>query len=86
MTNVVLSYFAYQLILTQLCMHGKSLQSYPTVWDPVDRSPPGSSFRGILQARVLEWVAVPFSRGSSGLRDQTCISFVSYIDRQVLYH
>ena len=53
MTKVVLSYFAYQLILTQLCMHGKSLQSYPTLWDPVDRSPLGSSFHGILQARVL---------------------------------
>ena len=34
-------------------------QSCPTLWDPVDRSPPGSSVHGILQARILEWVAIP---------------------------
>ena len=38
----------------------KSLQSCPTLCDPVDGSPPGSSVPGILQARILEWVAVPF--------------------------
>ena len=46
-------------------------QSYPTLCNPKDGSPPGSSVQGILQARILEWVAIPFSRGSSGLRDQT---------------
>ena len=40
-------------------------QSWPTLFDPVDSSPPGSSVHGILQARTLEWVAVSFSRGSS---------------------
>ena len=40
-------------------------------YDPKDCSPPGSSVHGILQARILEWVAIPFSRGSSQLRDQT---------------
>jgi len=40
-------------------------QSCPTLCDPVDCSPPGSSVRGILQARILEWVAIPSSRGSS---------------------
>ena len=40
-------------------------QLYPTLCDPVDRSPPGSSVHGILQARILEWIAIPFSRGSS---------------------
>ena len=40
-------------------------QSCPTLWDPVDCSPPGSSAHGILQARILEWVAISFSRGSS---------------------
>ena len=40
-------------------------QSYLTLCDPMDCSPPGSSVRGILQARRLEWVAIPFSRGSS---------------------
>ena len=39
----------------------KSLQSCPTLWDPIDRSPPGSSVPGILQARTLEWVAISFS-------------------------
>ena len=43
----------------------KSLQSCPTLCNPMDDSPPGSSVHGILQARILEWVAVPFSRGSS---------------------
>jgi len=39
----------------------KSLQSCPTLWDPIDGSPPGSPVPGILQARVLEWVAISFS-------------------------
>ena len=43
----------------------KSLQSCPTLCDPIDGSPPGSSVPGILQARTLEWVAISFSRGSS---------------------
>ena len=48
----------------------------------MDCSPPGSSVHGILQARILEWVAMPFSRGSSQPRDQTHISFV-YLHWQV---
>ena len=39
----------------------KLLQSCPTLWDPIDSSPPGSSVHGIFQARALEWVAVAFS-------------------------
>ena len=39
----------------------KSLQSCPTLCNPVDGSPPGSPVPGILQARMLEWVAIPFS-------------------------
>ena len=39
----------------------KSLQSFPTLWDPIDGSPPGSPVPGILQARTLEWVAISFS-------------------------
>ena len=50
--------------------------------DPVDCSLPGSSVPGISQARILEWVAISFSRESSLLRDRTCIS---YIGRQILY-
>ena len=40
-------------------------QSCPTPCDPTDCSPPGSSVHGVLQARILEWIAIPFSRGSS---------------------
>ena len=43
----------------------KSLQSCLTLCDPMDCSPPGSSVHGILQARILEWVAMPSFRGSS---------------------
>ena len=43
----------------------KSLQSCPTLCDPIDGSPPGSSVHGILQARVLEWGAIAFSGGAS---------------------
>ena len=42
-------------------MHAKLLQSCLTLCDPMDRSPPGSSVYGILQARILEWVAISFS-------------------------
>ena len=53
------------------CMRARSLQSCPTLCDPMDYSLPGSSVHGILQARIGEWVAIPFSRGSSPPRDQT---------------
>ena len=43
-------------------MHAKSLQLCPTLCNPIDCSPPVSSVHGILQARTLEWVAMPFSR------------------------
>ena len=49
-------------------------QSCSTLGDPMDRSPPGSSAHGILQARTLGWVAMPFSRGSSQSRDRTEVS------------
>ena len=49
-------------------------QSCPTLRDPMDCSLPGSSVHGILQARVLEWVAISFSRGSSWPRDRTWVS------------
>ena len=57
----------------------------PTLCEPVDCSPPGSSVHGIFQARVLEWVAMLSSRVVSQPRDQTHISYVSCIGRQVLY-
>ena len=54
-------------------------QSFPTVCDPVDCSPPGSSIHGIFQARILECVALPSSRAPSQPRDWTRISYVSCI-------
>ena len=54
--------------------------------DPTDYSLPGSTVHGILQARVPEWVAMPSSRGSAQPRDQTPVSSVSCIGKQVLYH
>ena len=64
----------------------KSLQSCLTLCDPMDCCLPTSSVHVILQERILEWVAMPSFRGSSWLRDQTCISYVPYICRHVLYH
>ena len=55
----------------------------PTLCDPMDCSPPGSSVCGISQARTLEWVSIAFSGGSSWSRDQI---HVSCIGRQSLYH
>ena len=52
-------------------------QSCPTLCNPVDCSPPGSSVCGILQARILEWIAVSFSTGSSQSRDQTQVSHIA---------
>ena len=63
-------------------MPAKSLQSGPTLGNPTDCSPPGSFILGLLQARILEWVAIPFSREFSRSRDRTCISCVG---RQILY-
>ena len=61
-------------------------QSCLTLCYPVDCSPPGSSVHGIFQARILEWVTISFSRGTSQHRDQTHVSHVSCIGRWVLYH
>ena len=62
------------------CMHVvKLLQACPALCDPMDCCPPGSYVHGILQTSILEWVAMPFSRGSSQPRDQTWVlmSFTS---------
>ena len=61
-------------------------QSSQTLCDPRDCGPPVSSVHGIVQARMLRWVAMPSSRRSSQLRDQKRTSHVSCIGRQVLYH
>ena len=65
----------------RMCAH-----SYLTLCNPMDCSPPGSSVHGIFQVIILEWVAITYSRGSSSFRDQNCVSLVSHISRQILYH
>ena len=62
---------------TQLC---------PTLCDPRDCSPPGSSVHRILLARILEWVSISSSSGSSWPRDWTHVSYLSCIGRWILYH
>ena len=74
----VFSYVCAELCLvTQLC---------PTFCGPMDCSPPGSSVHGIFQARILEWVVISYSRGSSQPRDRTRVSCISSISRWILYH
>ena len=67
------------------CMPAQSLSC---VWlcDPTDCGPPGSSVHGILQARILERVVMPFSRGSSQPRNWTHISCISCMVKWILYH
>ena len=62
------------------------VQSCLTLCDPMDCSPPGSSAHGILQAGILEWVAMPSSKGSSRPRDPIHVSQVHCLGRQVLYY
>jgi len=69
-----------------MLLHAKSLQSCLTLCNPMDCSQPGSSVHGILQARILEWVAMPSSRGYCQPRDQTQVSYASCIGRWLLYH
>ena len=67
-TNIVME---GKLSLGKVKMKVLVAQLCPTLCNPMDCSPRGSSVHGILQARILEWVAVPFSRGSSRPRGQT---------------
>ena len=74
---------AYVLCTSPPCMHMcVPAQSCLTLCNPTDYSPPGSSVRGILQAGILKWVAIPFSRGSSQPRWNPGL----WRCRQVLYH
>ena len=69
----------YLVCKTHVCVYVCVLvaQSCLTLCKSMDCSPPGSSVYGILQARILEWVAIPFSRGSSWTRDQTWVSCIA---------
>ena len=61
-------------------------QSCPNLCDSMDCSTPGSSVHGILQARILEWLAISSSRGASWCRDQAPVPWGFCIGRQILYH
>ena len=71
--------------LYSVCVYATSLQLCLTLCDPMECSQKGSSAHGSLQARILEWVATPCTRGSSRPRDWTHISYVSCTGRQVLH-
>ena len=76
----------YLVPYNQVHMHMWVLTLSSTVCNPMDYSLPGSSVHGIYQARLLEWVAISSSRGSSQPRDWTCASCVFSVGRQILYH
>ena len=80
------AYLIFQPFLTHDCMCAKSLQSCSTLCNPMDHGLPGYPVHGIVQARILEWVAISSSRESSWSRDGTWVSCISCIGRQVLYH
>ena len=76
-TKILFNYSLYSphcTLHTSVC---SVTQSCLTLCDPVEYSPPGFSVHGIFQARILEWVAISFSRGSSWPRDWTRISWVA---------
>ena len=75
--------YIFKIFSQFLFLHTQSFQSCPTLCDPMDCGPLGSSVHGISQARILEWVAVPSSRESFWPRDRTCISCIG---RWILYH
>ena len=81
MTSIIFTLIQNFYLLNRLSEILKSesevAQSCPTLCDPMDCSPPGSSVHGILRARILEWVAISFSRGSSRPRDQTQVSRIA---------
>ena len=74
-------------VSVHVCMSMHSCgQSCLSLCNPVNCSPRGSFIYGISQARILEWVAISYSRGSSQHRDWTCVSWVSCIGWKILYH
>ena len=82
-TEVLPAFFSVRRTPLGCC---SNTQSCPTLCDPVDYSPPGSSVHGILQAGILEWVAISSSRGSSQPRGQTWVSSFSCTGRRFPQH
>ena len=77
--SAFLKFFLHTLrnILIFLCMRALKKKSHVQLCDPMDCSLPFSSVQGIIQARILECVAIPSSRGSSWLRDGTLVSCIA---------
>ena len=73
----LLKYFSYTVYYIWMKAKVLITQSCPTLWDPIDCSPPDSSVHGILWTRILEWVAISSSRVSFWPRDQTWISSIT---------
>ena len=82
---VIYFIFVCVCVCVRACTHVLT-QSLLTLCDSMDCIMHGSSVYGLLQARILEWFAISFSRGSSLPRDHTLVSYVSCIGRQILYH
>ena len=81
----VLSAISASSIVCNACVRAKLLQLCPTLCEPMDYSLPGFSVYGTLQARILESVAWPSSRGSSWPRIQTLVSSISCIGKWVFF-
>ena len=79
------TYIKYSELCSIILLHEWSFSRVNSL-QPIDCGPWNSSVRGILQARILEWVAMPSSRGSSQPGDQTLCLMVSCIGRQILYN
>ena len=75
-TKAVYCHPIYLTYMQRVCVHAQLIYLCPTLCHPMDCGPPDSSVHEILQARILGWVALPSSRGSSWPRDQTCFSCV----------
>ena len=76
-----------QTIHSPLVVHACSVTKLcPPLCNPMDHSPPGSFVDRIFQARILEWVSISSSQGSSRPKDRTRVSFIACIGRQIFYH
>ena len=82
---LILLYWTFCYSHFNMCVPANLLQACLTLCHPMDYSLPGSSVHGILQARILEWIAMSPSRESSRPRDRACVSYVSCTGKRVFY-
>ena len=97
--SILNSFLSFQFLKSKQCMQMSLNPVVPkdqwlcsvaqlclALCNPMDWSPRGSSVHRIIEARILEWVAISYCRGSSRPRDLICVSCISCIGRQILYH